>query len=150
MSPSTPAHEQNRGDGDHRRNGNAALSEFIPNLDLDEWDKDTLEACRRIVEGVNRLREGATSRDAGTSCPFSLNLDWDNWDADLAALLAQVEHAIEQLRAAMEDGEPLPSADFVFRFGESLFYEDLVVLVWRIEVVLNGLRKGQSPRAIDS
>ena len=150
MSPTTPAVDQNRGDGDHRRDGNAVLSEFIPNFDPDEWDEEALEVFRCIVEGVNRLREGPPFRNAGTSCPFSLNLDWDYWDADFAELLAQVEHAIEQLRAAMEDGEPFPSADFVFRIDESIIHDDLVFLVRRIQVVLNGLREGQSPRAVGS
>ncbi|MHC4406563.1 MAG: GYF domain-containing protein, partial [Planctomycetota bacterium] len=130
--------------------GNAALPEFTPNFDPDEWDEDGLEVFRCIAEAVNRLREGPPSRNAGTSHPFSLNVDWDYWDPDIAELLAQIGHAIEQLRAAMEDGEPFPSADFVFRIDESIYHDDLVLFVRRIQVVLNALREGQSPRAIDS
>ena len=117
---------------------------------FDDWDENLVEAFRCIVEAVNRLREGRPFRNTGTSRPFSLNLDWDDWDDDVAALLAQVERAIEQLRAAMEDGVPLPSADFVFRLDESIIHDDLIVFVRRIQVVLNGLREGQSPGAIDS
>jgi tetratricopeptide (TPR) repeat protein len=140
--------EQVRVDGDQHRVGNAALSEYIPNFD--DFDENLVEAFRCIVEAVNRLREGRPFRNTGTSLPFSLNLDWADWDDDVAALLAQVERAIERLRAAMEDGEPLPSADFVFRFDESIIDDDLIVFVRRIQVVLNGLREGQSPGAIDS
>jgi hypothetical protein len=121
-----------------------------PPVGFDDWDENLVEAFRCIVDAVNRLREGRPFRNTGTSRPFSLNLDWDDWDDDVAALLAQVERAIEQLRAAMEDGEPLPSADFVFRFDESIIHDDLIVFVRRIQVVLNGLREGQSPGAIDS
>lgn len=142
--------EASRVDGDQRRNGNAALSEFIPNFDPAQYDEGSLEVFRRIVEGVNRLREPPPSRSGAASCPFSLTLNRSEWDADTVSLLSQLEHAIEQLRAAMNDGTPLPPTDFVFRFDESIFDDDFVVFVRRIQSALNGLRKGQSPRAVDS
>ena len=142
--------EENGGCGANRQDGNAALSEFIPNFDPDGWDEGALKVFRCIVECVNRLREGPRSRNAGTSCPFSLNLDWDYWDADLAELLAQVRHALEQLRAALEDGEPFPSANFLFSIDESIFDNDVVVFVRRIQAALNDLRAGESARAMYS
>ncbi len=123
-------------DGDQHGDGNAALYEYMPNFAPDDWDENLLEAFRRIVEDVNRLREGRPFRNIRP-----LRSVWDEDDDDVvAALLAQVDRAIEQLRAAMEDGEPLPSADFVFRFDESIINDDLIVFVRRIQVVLNGLR----------
>lgn len=145
------AHEHDRVDGDQHRDGNAALSEFMPNFDPDDWDEDALKVFRCIVEGINLLRDkGPPSHKAGKSRQFSLTLDWDYWDEDVAKLLAQVGQAIEQLRAATEDGEPLPSTDFAFKLDESIYNEDLVAFMRRIQVVLNGLRKGQSRRAVDS
>lgn len=144
------AHKQVRVDGDQHRDGNAALSEFMPNFDPDDWDEGLLDALRCIVEGVNRLREGPTSRTTRTTSPFPRKLDSDYLDAEVAELLSQVEHAIEQVRAAMKDGEPFPSSDFVFRFDESIIDDDLIAFVRRIQMVLNGLRKGRSRRAVNS
>lgn len=144
------AHEQVRVDGDQHRDDNAAFSEFMPNFDPDCWDEELVEAFRSIVEAVNRLREGPPFRKTGTSCPFSVYLDTEIWDPDIVEVVAQIGHSIEQLRAATEDGEPLPSADFAFRLDESIYHDDLVFFVRRMQLVLNGLRKGQSPGAIDS
>lgn len=144
------AHEQDRSHGDHHRDDNAALSEFMPNFDPDDWDEELVEAFRSIVEAVNRLREGLPFRRTGTSCPFSVFLDPEIWDPDIAEVVAQIGHSIEQLRAATEDGEPIPSADFAFRLDESIYLDDLVFFVRRMQVVLNGLREGHSPGAINS
>ena len=142
--------EASRVDGDQHRDGNAALSEFIPNFDPAQYDKGSLEVLLRIVEGVNRLREPPASRAGAASCPFSLSLNRSDWDADTVSLLSQVEHAIEQLRAAINDGALFPPNDFAFTFDESIFDDDFVVFVRRIQAALNGLRKGQSSRDIDS
>ena len=142
--------EQVRVDGDQHRDGNAALSEFMPNFDPDDWDEELMEAFRSIVDAVNRLREGLPFRETGTSCPFSVYLDTEIFDPEIVEVVAQIGHSIEQLRAATEDGKPLPSADFAFRLDESIYHDGLVFFVRRIQMVLNGLRKGQSRPAIDS
>ena len=142
--------EMNRGDGDHRGDSNAGLSEFLPNFDPAQYDEDTLQVCRRIVEGVNRLRTTSASHTAGASRPYSLGLDRVDWDANTVSLLSQVENAIEHLRAAKEDGGPPPPTDFLFRFDESILDDDFVVFVRRIQVALNGLRKGQPHRAVET
>jgi hypothetical protein len=99
------------GDAAQRRDRDAALSEFIPNFDPGEYDEDTLEVFRRIVDSINRLRAVPASSGTRVSRPFTLNLKRCDWDADTVSALSQIEHAIEQIQAAIEDGSPLPPVD---------------------------------------
>lgn len=144
------AHEQDRCHGDHHRDDNTALSEYIPNFDPVYWDEELVEALRCIVAVVNQLRDRVASPNASTFEPMSLNLHWDSLDDDVAALLAQVELAIEQLNLAIKVGVPIPSNEFVFRVNESIIDDDLVFFVRRMQEVLNGLRTRQTQSAINS
>ena len=138
-------------DATERRDGDAALSEFIPNFDPGEYDKDSQEVFRRIVMGINRLRGVSASGRAEESRPFTLNLKQCGWDGDTILVLSQIEHAIEQLRAAMEHGALLPSVDYVFQFEALGWHDEMVEFMRRVQAALNDLRKRlQSPRARNS
>jgi len=135
--------EEGRGDVAQCRDGDAAISEFIPDFNPGEYDEDSLEVFRRIVRGINRLRETSALHRAAEARPFTLNLKQCDWDANTFFVLSQIEHAIEQLWAALEDGEPLPSADYVFKFDTLGWHEDMVKFLRQVEATLNGLRKQQ-------
>lgn len=51
------AHEQDRSHGDHHRDDNAGLSEYIPNFAPDDWDEELLENGRDLPASHRKLND---------------------------------------------------------------------------------------------
>jgi hypothetical protein len=126
----------------------AALAEFLPNLDPDEYDEDSLAVFSKIVAAIHGLREAAASGAAKHNRIFSLELNDSDWDDDSVAVLLQIERALEELRAAIEDGVPVPGADYVLEFDESAWHDDVVAFIRQVQSALNGLREDQQLRRL--
>jgi hypothetical protein len=84
----------NRGGTSQQADGDAALSEFIPNFNAVEYDEDSMEVFRRIVNAIARLRALPASGRVEESRPFSLNLERCDWDTRSLSVLSQIERSV--------------------------------------------------------